>query len=626
MDVRLPVYIFDCEGDSLTPTKFHVLSYSSIDNDKDIHSITSHNEMKEWLLQPDITLIGQNICRWDIPELEHVLDIKIEANLVDTMGLSWYLWDNRHTHNLADWGEELGIKKPGIKDWKNLSLDKYIERCEEDVKITQLLWRLEDDNLQAIYKDDVESYNLPIVKYLSFKLHCAYLQEESKWKVDLDKVKENIEKLTKITNEQGEILRALLPPVPIFNKKEYPKKPYKKNGELSETGLRWQKYLSEQGLTNSHTDPILVLQGYEEPNPASPIQVKDYLFSLGWEPATFNYVNGKDGSTRAIPQIKKRFEAELCDSVKDLFEIEPRLTALEGYSIGLHRIGVLKGFLRDEENSFLKARVTGFTNTLRFQHTELVNLPSSKSLYFKEIRECLVAREGYELVGSDQTALEDLTKRHFMYPHDPDFVNEMSHPNYDPHLSLAASSGAIPEFDLDDIDTINKFKKLYNKERQDYKKTGYSGLYGIGKDKLSKDLKTTVAKANSLLKDYWKKNWSVKAVADEQKVINVRSRKWLYNPVSKFYYSLRNEKDRFSTLNQSTGVYCFDRWIKEILKEREQLTAQFHDEIILEIKKGNRDNATSLLQRSMDKVNESLNLNVKLSISIEFGNNYSEIH
>jgi hypothetical protein len=34
---------------------------------------------------------------------------------------------------------------------------------------------------------------------------------------------------------------------------------------------------------------------------------------------------------------------------------------------------------------------------------------------------------------------------------------------------------------------------------------------------------------------------------------------WLYNPVSKFWYSAIY-KDIFSTLNQGTGVYCFDTW------------------------------------------------------------------
>ena len=101
---------------------------------------------------------------------------------------------------------------------------------------------------------------------------------------------------------------------------------------------------------------------------------------------------------------------------------------------------------------------------------------------------------------------------------------------------------------------------------------------------------------------------------------------WQYNPVSKLWYSLRSDKDKFSTLCQGTGTYLFDAWVGFILKEREQLTANFHDEIILEVKKGNRDKCVKLLENSIQKVNRMLKLNRELQVDVQFGNNYSEIH
>jgi hypothetical protein len=613
--------IFDVEGDSLYPTKFHVLSYSL---DNKVCSITNHDEMKEWLLAQKV-LIGHNIIRWDIPQLERVLDIKIEAKLIDTLGLSWYLYDDRNTHNLEDWGEDLGIKKPVVKQWDGLPLEVYIHRCEEDVRITENLWDRCNRLLCRLYSCD-DSRSLAIIDYISFKLDCAREQERSRWHVDLDTVGANISKLTKITSEQREVLKVLMPRVPTYAKRTYPAKPFKRNGELSAVGERWQKLISDQGLTKGHTDPILVLSGYEDPNPASSSQMKDYLFSLGWEPRTFKYVREDNGRMRAIPQIKKLMEPELCDSVKELIEQVPELQALEGFTIGLHRITVLKGFLRDEVDGFLSAKVSGFTNTLRFIHKEIVRIPGVKSLYGQEIRECLIARDGWELCGSDMTALEDLTKRHYMFPHDPEFVAEMSHPNYDPHIALGVQGGVIPPFDLEDIDTINRYKKEFGKERQQYKKTNYSALYGIQPPKLGRELRVVERVAKKLLDDFWGKNWSIKAIAAEQKVKVVDRKKWLYNPVSKFYYSLREEKDRFSTLNQGTGVFCFDSWIREIRKERPQLTAQFHDEIVTEIKKGHREDMTNLLTRAIGRVNDRLKLNVPLSIDIKYGDCYADVH
>jgi hypothetical protein len=61
------------------------------------------------------------------------------------------------------------------------------------------------------------------------------------------------------------------------------------------------------------TRVLLVLKGYDEPNPNSSPQVKDWLFSLGWVPCTFKYEKEDDGTERTIPQVRK--DGELTDSV-----------------------------------------------------------------------------------------------------------------------------------------------------------------------------------------------------------------------------------------------------------------------------------------------------------------------
>ena len=103
-----------------------------------------------------------------------------------------------------------------------------------------------------------------------------------------------------------------------------------------------------------------------------------------------------------------------------------------------------KGFKRDlRVGGYLCARVGGYTNTLREQHRELVNLPSVKKPLGKEIRGLLVAPKGFILLGSDMSALEDRVKMHFMIPHDPDYVESLNTEGYDPHLATAVASGLI---------------------------------------------------------------------------------------------------------------------------------------------------------------------------------------
>lgn len=162
--------------------------------------------------------------------------------------------------------------------------------------------------------------------------------------------------------------------------------------------------------------------------------------------------------------------------------------------------------------------------------------------------------------------------------------------------------------------------------RKLYKAANYACVYGAGGGTVARSAGIPEKEGASLVEVYWERNWSVKAVAAEQEVKVCNGGMWLYNPVSKFWYSLRYEKDRFSTLNQGTGVYCFDTWIKHFRSKRSQLTGQMHDEVILCIKKGYRDNCRGLLQWAIDKTNEELNLNRELEIDIQFGNSYADIH
>lgn len=178
---------------------------------------------------------------------------------------------------------------------------------------------------------------------------------------------------------------------------------------------------------------------------------------------------------------------------------------------------------------------------------------------------------------------------------------------------------------LSEEDQKKLFERLH-KIRHLGKTTNYSSQYGVGAPKLARTLEVEQKEAKKLLEAYWKINWAIREGASRQRVKRVRGQDWIYNPVSKFWYSLRNEKDRWSTLVQGTGVYCFDLWIKEIRKKRPQLTATFHDEIVLEVKKGNRDPCSNLLQQALDSVNNRLKLNTTLKTDIQYGGSYADIH
>ena len=107
---------------------------------------------------------------------------------------------------------------------------------------------------------------------------------------------------------------------------------------------------------------------------------------------------------------------------------------------------------------------------------------------------------------------------------------------------------------------------------------------------------------------------------------DVYGRTWLKNPVSGFYHSLRSDKDRFSTLNQSTGVFCFDSWVALCRKNGVKTIGQFHDEVIALVGNGEEQHVKGTMENAIEKLNQRLNLNVPLGIDVQFGNDYAKIH
>jgi DNA polymerase I-like protein with 3'-5' exonuclease and polymerase domains len=171
-----------------------------------------------------------------------------------------------------------------------------------------------------------------------------------------------------------------------------------------------------------------------------------------------------------------------------------------------------------------------------------------------------------------------------------------------------------------------KIIKRLKDVRKSYKMVNYSATYGVGAAKLARSSGLSPAKAKELLEAYWKRNWAIKRVSETQKIKVTGPYMWLKNPVSGFWHNLRAEKDTFSTLNQSTGVFCFDTWVAFCRKAGLQNCGQFHDETIFPVEKGKEEWAMEIQKQAIAKTNMKLKLNIQLDVSPQFGVNYAEIH
>ena len=613
--------VFDVEANGLLDkaTKIHCLSYTT--DGKHYQTIFDYSDMRDLILSQH-GLVGHNIIRYDVPLIEKILGIKIKSRLFDTLPMSWVLNYNRSKHGLESFGEDFGIPKPQIDDWYNLTNEEYAHRCTEDVKINWCLWQDLLRRFMFLYKS--KSKLDKFFRYLEFKMDCAATAEKVGWKLDVELAQKCVADLTKQKADKEAELISVMPKRKVTTKKSRPKNCFRKDGTASAHGQRWFDLLQENGLPLHFDGEVEVIKKWEDPNPNSTDQVKDWLYSLGWEPCTFKYDKNKEtGEERKIPQVRK--DGELTDSVKLIAETNPMVEVLEGLTVMQHRLGIFQGFLDCEQDGYVRAEIDGLTNTLRFKHKKpLVNLPGVDRPWGKEIRGCLTVPTGYVLCGADMTSLEDTTKRHYMQPYDPDYVHEMSQAGFDPHLDLAKHAGAIKQSDIDAYNhgTKPELKAL----RKNYKVVNYSATYGVGAAKLSRTTGMSVPQSQALLDAYWNRNWSVKKFSEDQTIRQINGEMWVQNPVSGFWHSLRYEKDVFSTLNQSTGAYCFDKWVAYYRTRRPNIIGQFHDESINLVKEGEQNEHSVALNWAIEKLNQELKLNVDLGIDIQYGQRYSDVH
>jgi uncharacterized pyridoxamine 5'-phosphate oxidase family protein len=662
-DIETTGFIEDMQG---LESDLHVLGIAYMDNEKKwtVKTTNKKEDVKKVFENPNKTIVGHNFFMFDVPALEKIFkDINIQATILDSLLVAWYIEPNRikegKKYGLGNYGEEFGVKKPEIESWTGLTYEEYTHRVTEDCKINTNLWVKHLAMLRELYEND-DNRIKSLLKFLMTKGKVYKMHQDNPLTLNVEQCEKNLLLFDEMIKERVDKLKTVMPKIAVDVIRTKPKNIYKANGELSVAGERWEKLIKGCNLEDDYDGEIKEVLKYEDANPQSPVQVKNWLFSLGWTPEIFNETVNTKGELKKIPQTKDK-EKNLCKSIIKLSEAIPEIKELTDLSLLQHRRGYFTGFMRDKiRGNKIVADIGGFTNTLRIRHRTLVNLIKPSAPYGEYVRSLLTPTEGEVMIGADVSALESITRNNFVYDIDRKFVEDQSHPFYDPHLEICEIAGLMSEaevyfykwwkekrknpnitlekigkvpedfnFILDSYKTDEEkteFHDKLDKKRHSGKQTNYSSMYGIGKDKLAKELKITTKESAKLIDAYWIKNKCVKTFSESCETKTVGSQLWVKNPLNNYYYSLRSEKDIFSTINQGTGDYIFTLWQHNLMSMGVKLYAGFHDEIVTCCKSEDCEDVIVKLKKAMELVNKQLKLKVPVGIDYKIGKTYADVH
>lgn len=346
-------------------------------------------------------------------------------------------------------------------------------------------------------------------------------------------------------------------------------------------------------------------------------QIKDYLITQGWVPTEWNMkLEGREW-VKSSPKLTE----DSFDSVKG--EV-PQLVTRR--AVLVHRQRLIKNTRKDGEESGLlnlmrpdgriEARaIPNATNTGRYRHSGVVNIPNPYAAYGSDIRSLFTAPDNYCLVGVDAAALEARIQAHYVYPF-----------KGGPELADILLNG--------DIHTKNQ--ELWDMaERNDAKSPYYALMYGAQPQKLSETMKCSVWEATKRYEDFWEeyvaldmfktqitKAWEARGGKSGGFLKGLDGRKlYARSPhalVNLMFQSGGSIVVKLATV--LTDKLCEQRGLRSVQ------VLHMHDEFQRETHKEDAEEVAELAQLAFKRAGEYFKMNVPIVGEAKIGKNWGETH
>ena len=654
-----PHLIFDLEGNGLydTCTKLWCAVTKDIITDEvrkfnlqkleDVILFCAYMKSAAWLC-------AHNGIGFDFPVLKKLWGWEPSPNttIIDTLVVSRLLNPDRPTvegvrgpHSVEAWGKRLGRWKPDHKDWSKFS-PEMLHRCAEDVEIQHMMFQhlcheagLKKNQwdllLQEAYRGNIPCWSRSIglehrSAQIMWEQQCTGVYfETERAKEYLDVLDEMIDKLTDQISAD----------IPLKPKQQgvTVNAPFKKNGDYTKATYDW--WLRED--IGVYSLGVSVVAGpfsrvrWDRINLSSDIQLKQWLFTIGWEPDEWNTHDtevDEDGNPR-------RTSPKLTDTSLEKLpgKLGRDLTLLNRSKHKRSQIAGLIGHTRSDHRVEAQANPQG-TNTGRMRHKIVANIPKVN-----------VDKETHELIWyPNKQPFFFGTEMRSLFSSGPD-SNRVLVGRDASGLELRCFAHYINDPEYTDI-ILNGDIHTYNMEKagletRDQAKTFiYAFLYGAGDAKLGsivlpdgteeqrkaigKELKEQFLASNPKLNGLLT---NVKKASRRGYLIGIDGRKLMMRNNKRGRVA---ENKALNTLLQGAGaqimtyarVWLYDKvkengWDKECFK-----VLDYHDEETYESSLERAEELRQVMVQSVIESGRHYNFNLPLDADARIGRTWAEIH
>ena len=573
--------IFDIECDGLKPTKLHCIVAKEVGGE--VHEFTPDRlaEGIEFLSNAG-TLIGHNILRFDLDVIKKLTGVDLyHKNIEDTLVMSRLFKPIRENgHSLKTWGYRVNF----AKQEQPIDFDEYtpqmLEYCINDVKLNELVY-------YALLNEQV-GFSQQSIDLEHRVARIMSDQENNGFKFDERQATTLLAELKTKMNEIVEEVQRTLKPRMVDVKLVVPK--FKKDGELSKSGLRPEEY--DNCIATKNYKPFM-RQELKEFNLGSRKQIGEYLVEVGWKPKRFTPTGQPIVDEGTLKKITHIHEAKL---IADFLLYQKRIAQIQSWLDALEDDGRVHGSV------IPNGTITG---RMSHNHPNMAQIPAVYSPFGKECRACWTVDEGNVLLGVDASGLELRMLAHYM--NDKEYIYEVVN---------------------GDIHTTNQ--KLAGLESRDTAKTFiYALVYGAGDEKIGSVVGGSRKQGKELKQRFLDNLPTFKTLKD--KVQGAAKRGYLMGIDGRKIY-IRHEHAALNSLLQGGGAIVMKKAL-EILEARLKITgvphkfvANIHDEWQIEVPACNANKVGQLAVDSLKQAGEHFNMRCPLDGEYKIGGDWSETH